>query len=862
MARNREISSSLLTILIFALFNTSIIATNPFVSASNSEINKAGEISLSNCSTPEWEYKSIDDDDAKNDDSYISKLSRGDLANDFVRRLRNKSSEYYGTVVDNILMYLCDVEVDSVRCVSENSPDAAKDSEGNFIYAAESPCDRDSNEYERSSNCYWNSVVSDQVRTERFTLEQFDKSKEYLIGQNMESYVGGLFLFAVAGITLAAVSSFVWGILFLGRCCCCCLWSSICSFCSPRPRKRGYNNCFGIRLPANLYFLCVVAVSGTAAIAYVGNTDISKAITKTFEHSQGLIGDVDVFLEGSRVPLVNVGSIVRDAAEDAMQIFDGTEYVRKTATEFSSSLRNFGVLYNDGLEKSGSKNGFDEAVSGFDEQIEPIVDEVQNMLDTLEIDLAGNVDIIEDSIFFAVEQIDSILNQTSEWMSEVDNIEEIEKKSRKLRQIGVMSFFILVFVVSICGLIAIVTTRCTSCTNIYILNIVWFLGSILGTLAFILASVVLLLSIIWYDACQISDVLITDFEPFVGDQVALGANACFNNTNLAVAFNVTSKVTFQAKLDEGLAVIQDVNVTEKFDGVTAPLKEIQSMLSKISDGALDYLNQATSVNEDPCPFTDVYSKKSVLKPWRVHSGKSKTTWVVKTTGKFANLNRVGKETATQYMSRIYSVAGKCTSPTEPCCLENVCSVGLEWCNSGAGCNFLCGDMGSTISQLHAGYIKASTTENKMSADLGVICPVGYACPTEEFRGMGHNNTIYDLLLNYESNLKGTIAELVNVASNSVGKIMQEIMVFLCNMDCSFVESRFRNVQDQVCEKMLGGFIQVSSSFWAMAAILELSVVIAAMLSVRLRGVSREVAMLDEDEFFLSNMAPEKIMNTE
>jgi hypothetical protein len=37
----------------------------------------------------------------------------------------------------------------------------------------------------------------------------------------------------------------------------------------------------------------------------------------------------------------------------------------------------------------------------------------------------------------------------------------------------------------------------------------------------------------------------------LGDKIATGANACFNDTNLAVLFNVTHKVDFQAKMDEG-----------------------------------------------------------------------------------------------------------------------------------------------------------------------------------------------------------------------------------------------------------------------------------------------------------------------
>ena len=88
----------------------------------------------------------------------------------------------------------------------------------------------------------------------------------------------------------------------------------------------------------------------------------------------------------------------------------------------------------------------------------------------------------------------------------------------------------------------------------------------------------------------------------MGDKISPGANACFNDTNLAVAFNVTDKVDFAARLDEQLQQIETVNVTEKFQLVLEPLSNINSMLGTLSDTALSALNQATNINSDFCPF--------------------------------------------------------------------------------------------------------------------------------------------------------------------------------------------------------------------------------------------------------------------
>mmetsp|Transcript_64488 Transcript_64488/g.76373 ORF Transcript_64488/g.76373 Transcript_64488/m.76373 type:complete len:140 (-) Transcript_64488:173-592(-) len=115
-----------------------------------------------------------------------------------------------------------------------------------------------------------------------------------------------------------------------------------------------------------------------------------------------------------------------------------------------------------------------------------------------------------------------------------------------------------IFVVSLLlpclGLVAIIVSKCSKYKPLLnVLNITGLICALLGTISLIVASVVLCVSILWYDTCQMTDIVTQDFEPFLGDKIATGANACFNDTNLAVAFNVTDKVDFQAKLDEGLS---------------------------------------------------------------------------------------------------------------------------------------------------------------------------------------------------------------------------------------------------------------------------------------------------------------------
>ena len=67
------------------------------------------------------------------------------------------------------------------------------------------------------------------------------------------------------------------------------------------------------------------------------------------------------------------------------------------------------------------------------------------------------------------------------------------------------------------------------------IKITGFFSAILGTIAILVASIGVSLNFLIHDACQISDVIVPNFEPYVGDVVAPAANAAFNDTNLAVS---------------------------------------------------------------------------------------------------------------------------------------------------------------------------------------------------------------------------------------------------------------------------------------------------------------------------------------
>mmetsp|Transcript_26694 Transcript_26694/g.39356 ORF Transcript_26694/g.39356 Transcript_26694/m.39356 type:complete len:515 (+) Transcript_26694:13-1557(+) len=475
-------------------------------------------------------------DDSSEENNRLEQYSTGDVGISMIKSIRNKPSSFYESVLDNAIMSLCDVATESNRCVEADSILAAKDWNETCVVAADNTCAVGT--CERSSNCYWNSAVSGKNRTTRYREEDYKDASDKLWGKKKGSYARGIANFAAAGVAIAVMLSLFWIVFFVGRYCCCCLWTScrICSICSPIPRQEGYNKCGEIVFPLFFYVVCLVGITVSGSMAFVGNEDISLAVSNVFYHSSELVEDLGSFLTRSRTPLKNIQDIIEDAAMDAKVIFNDTDYVKITALSIMSAFEDFGTLHVEGLAASNSQAGYSAAMDGFTSQVTPVVDNIQAMLDTLELDLYENADLIQSSVASAIDQIDSFKNQTNLWLEDIYNIEGEEFKLRTIRKASIMGLFLFSLAVAFAGFIGILSNKSHRCKNLYHLTkITGIISALLGTIAFLLAAVSLSTSVLWHDACEMSKIVTSDFEPFLGDKIAPGANACFNDTNLAVA---------------------------------------------------------------------------------------------------------------------------------------------------------------------------------------------------------------------------------------------------------------------------------------------------------------------------------------
>ena len=371
---------------------------------------------------------------------------------------------------------------------------------------------------------------------------------------------------------------------------------------------------------------------------------------------------------------------------------------------------------------------------------------------------------------------------------------------------------------------------------------------------------------IFNDTCHWLDIVVEDFEPYLDGAASTGLNACFNNTPLVIAYNLTSKVSFQEDIDEQLKELRSADFDEKFGAVTAPLKDMSSELKKLTnitvDGFADGMNIAGSKEYGPefkqaCPFDlDFMSKDNyetmLTEPWKAakhYASYPDTTYVGRADLQKISLARNGAETRLQWFDRVTNIAGYNPASNTP------------WCNSGTACKFGCEKI---VKNLRLVYDKNITdTEDlqiRMLIDLGVEynegnCPTArkddnegwdyddYDCtkPSKAMSDLGTKKTVKGGVDSYKTKLKGTFTSVLDLTATAVGAIMVEVEKFLCNMKCGFVGQVYENVHGELCRTLLGGLIQISLSLWLLAFFMFLVSALGALLVVRMRGVSKEEA---------------------
>lgn len=776
-------------------------------------------------------------------DNRFAALSHGDLSKDLLWLIRGKkSSIYYENLVNNVIVFTCQ-DSQHERCVPEDSEDAAKDDDGQCIVASDSICNPGT--CERTANCHWNDVISGENRTLRYpSITRSTAEKNLFDYRDGKSYVRQILTPSIIGIAVALVLLLLWIVYFIARYCCCCLWTtcSLCRLCSPIPKEDGYRVCLHWMIPIVCYILgfCGIVLSG--AIALVGNQDIDFALTESFKYVQQLLENFGIFLAQVMRPLNVIYSVIEDAATEAFAIFRDTEFVKNTASTIGDAFEYLGTDRGFASGVAIIIQSINSASDSFRSNIDPIVEDVESMLKTLENGLYDNVDKINTSLDSIIGGVATFEDFQVAWSSNLTDIQEMEYETRPYRLGGILSMFVIGGTVALAGLIGILSSRNRKMTKLHgLMNVAGVFSAFVATITFILASITLIISFAWMDACEIEQIILTDLEPFLGKTAAQGASAILNGENLTSAFNISDDLDFEKQLNKGLERIETVNISEQFDSLLVGFDQVDVGITQISTSLFEAFQSVILQNNSTiCPFNDdSYSIEYMTEPWSANVNKSVTSWYAKSSGNQEPYSRIGNETASDYFQRIYSVAGSCTENSTDCCLNEQCFIGEESvCNSGSACDFddYCQFSSTTIKDLAIEFLQFRYDSQNLGSDLGIYCQ-SIECLTEEYQNSGFNESLIGMISSYGERIDDTAASLVNLTSTSIGQVITQVEKLLCK-DISFVVDGYQNVRDEVCTSMLGGFSQINWGLWMLAILLEFVALLLIVLSTRLRGMTR------------------------
>lgn len=336
--------------------------------------------------------------------------------------------------------------------------------------------------------------------------------------------------------------------------------------------------------------------------------------------------------------------------------------------------------------------------------------------------------------------------------ADMDEFKETTDNLRQVRQYGVLALFAVALAFVALGFVGVISafTPCKFDDYLeFLLHFTWLFGAVIGTVTFIVGGVALVASIGWSDMCVFMDIVKDDFS-VLGEQAGTGLNACYNDTALLVAFNMTSELDFAGPLEEQLAATEDVDIAASFSSIKTPILDMGTAISAIVltdiggndlvTGLSDLTNSEESFRQaygaanydalpdnQKCCYDISILEANILEPWTGMSGTLSCDSAI-------SLSRDSTETPKAYVARIFSLTA-CTT------------FGFDNTN---------------IHDLYDSMYDTIIAKNGMLADLGdVTYCASNTCPTPE---LGHATSIMSALDDYE----GKMSDLMT-SFNTMGR---------------------------------------------------------------------------------------------
>ena len=550
---------------------------------------------------------------------------------------------------------------------------------------------------------------------------------------------------------------------------------------------------------------------------------MTVALDLIFDTADHGATDMQFFFGTAGRPIGGIADTVSGSVSDVTTIVDNSDWVVNDMGDITARFTKFSSTYQSTLNDVGQASTLNDVVSNLDTTVDPITTSITELLTTLKTQLVEIDDMIQEGASGALDQINAMNDTIVDMRSQLATYQEQTDSTNDLRQKGVLAVFAVALVFVCLGFVGVISafTPCKFDDYLeFLLHFTWMFGSLIGTVAFIIGGAALTLSIGWSDACIFMDVVKEDFT-ILGDMAGTGLNACYNDTALIQAFNMTKQLEFADPLRTQLGQVTDLDITTQFKEIKDPVVALGDQMSTItltdiggtdliaalaamtnSEAAIkaaagagyDSLNAA-----DKCCYTISFAEGQILEPWTAQTG------TMPCSGE--NRARSGAETNIQYITRLFGHAK---------------------------CNDYVADINKNIVDAYTGMVDILNAKNGMLADIGTdstFCQTN-TCPTAS---LGYSTTIYAALGDYEGQMNTLVGDFTTVGDGMLDDLITHVEDFKCNMKCGFLASFMDELQDNWCKSMLSGVLDISLSLILLAFFNVPVCICAAILVNRFRG---------------------------
>mmetsp|Transcript_9596 Transcript_9596/g.12550 ORF Transcript_9596/g.12550 Transcript_9596/m.12550 type:complete len:793 (+) Transcript_9596:464-2842(+) len=724
--------------------------------------------------------------------SDTSVFSQGSKLRDFLVDYREGSDSFYEEKVEQFSIYSCEAAgTGETRYVTSSDASAAKTNSGDCIVTSEEPTasdcgltSSDSSEYccEVSETCYWEAPVEGQDRVRKYTDQEASDAETV-----WSDYVVDLSYFAIPGIILAALvflGAPIYGIAQL--CCKCC-----------RLRPDGYSKAQQI-IPFLFFLLFFIGAFVSGLLSFFGNQQVITGLNNMFSYTLLGIFDMRDFLFGAVSPLNAVVDSLGESAGGVNQTIIESDWIYDSVDTLSAMLTTWSDKYAsvDGLDVTEE---LDAVSSSIDADLEPMVDSFIDLLEVLRDTLVDGKAGIEALVESAADTLSS-LNSTL--VGTADSIEVLQTNLNSydnFRDYGSTSIFALSVAISGVTLIWMIAAKflCKgSPCSFKAMNITWVLNWVLTMLSFIIAAVALTFAVVWSDTCEFIDIMAADFSPYLGNSVGGALNACFNDSNLVEAFNLSSTLDFGEQIESAGSDADAFDVASQFSTILEEFATVDETIDKSLNFTALYeeFSVLTSTSTGSCSFSEEYlTEEEIIYPWTANSGGF--------SGMGESFNQTNGESAVDYIDRLYNWPSDCSSLSE------------------------------SITALFAvAYYNSTLLKWQMRSDFGYDSATCEAigCPTDEWP---YDLSIYAYLEVFQSNLTSIQNELSAIVDDLTSDLISHVDDFLCNTNCGFLGDFYHAMYGSLCTTTLGGFGQISLSLYLLA-VFNIPIIICTVLMIR------------------------------